>query len=336
MHEAQKVYYLLLCAVSGIGHLNEVDIEQLPDPIPHGEFKKVHMSQGEPTIITFDLETTDLIHGHHYPHITQIAAFSPTYDQSFNRYVLPKEPISFGAQRVTGLSIVDNKLYHNGNELPSVDIHQALHSFCSWLKKFDNAILVAHCGKRFDFPILVSAANAIGLIEQYLICVQGCVDSLALFKKVFPGRKTYAQEVLVRDILKLSYGAHNALEDVKALGSLTVNACKHLTTSNILDFSFSLKSVFHAQMFNDAKAKNIQSLNELVVRGVCKPFMAEKIAGSGLNIHHLRQIFERKGEDGLRNTFTVRNSEGKPRVTNYARTLDSIIPKLAEHFTAKK
>lgn len=89
----------------------------------------------------------------------------------------------------------------------------------------------------------------------------------------------------------MSYGTHDALEDVKALGSLTDYACDSLSTGDIMDFPFSPKCVFHAQQFNEANAQNIQSLNELVVRGVCKRFVAEKIAGSGLNIHHLRHIF---------------------------------------------
>lgn len=61
--------------------------------------------------------------------------------------------------------------------------------------------------------------------------------------------------------------------------------------------------------------------------------IAEKVAGSGLNLGHLQKIFERDGEDGLRNTFSCKNCEGQPRVTNTKKTLEEIIPKLGNFFS---
>ena len=46
------------------------------------------------------------------------------------------------------------------------------------------------------------------------------VDSLNIFRKVFPKRSSYKQEDLVRDILFTDYKALNAEEDVKSLASL--------------------------------------------------------------------------------------------------------------------
>jgi len=43
---------------SGIGHDSSVDIEAIPSPIPKGEFKPIQLPN--PTLVTFDLETTDL------------------------------------------------------------------------------------------------------------------------------------------------------------------------------------------------------------------------------------------------------------------------------------
>ena len=46
---------------SSVGHSTEPDIEKFPDPIVHGNFApKVLPSHESPTLISFDLETTDL------------------------------------------------------------------------------------------------------------------------------------------------------------------------------------------------------------------------------------------------------------------------------------
>ncbi|XP_048252502.1 uncharacterized protein LOC124121067 [Haliotis rufescens] len=44
---------------SGIGHTTNVDVEQLPEAVPRGKFATVSAGK-EATVITFDLETTDL------------------------------------------------------------------------------------------------------------------------------------------------------------------------------------------------------------------------------------------------------------------------------------
>lgn len=59
---------------------------------------------------------------------------------------------------------------------------------------------------------------------------------------------------------------------------------------------------------------------------------AENVAGSGLQLTHLKKIFQRDGEDGPFNTFISPNCEGQPRVTNVKRTLESVIPKLVDFF----
>lgn len=45
---------------SEIGLADEVDIEQIPDPVPRGIFKPVTLSSGAPSFVAFDLETTGL------------------------------------------------------------------------------------------------------------------------------------------------------------------------------------------------------------------------------------------------------------------------------------
>ena len=74
------------------------------------------------------------------------------------------------------------------------------------------------------------------------------------------------------------------------------------------------------------------SLSVLIYKGVVKNFTAENIARSGLNYLHLKTIYQRKGEDGLYNVLQMKNNKGQPRVTNVKKTLESVVPKLADHF----
>ena len=46
--------------IVGIGHEEDVDIDQLPDAVPRGVFKPVSAKQDSATYVIMDLETTDL------------------------------------------------------------------------------------------------------------------------------------------------------------------------------------------------------------------------------------------------------------------------------------
>ena len=119
------------------------------------------------------------------------------------------------------------------------------------------------------------------------------------------------------------------MADVDTLGRLITNTS--LSSEELLKHSFHPKSVLSTLLFSREKSKNVGTLDILVAKGGCKRATAENIAGSGLQLCHLRTIYNREGEGGLMNTFTVKNSERQPRVTSCKRTLESVIPKLAEY-----
>ncbi len=70
--------------------------------------------------------------------------------------------------------------------------------------------------------------------------------------------------------------------------------------------SYASNCHFIQEKFNLAKTQNIDSLHCLVASGVLKLATAENIAGSGLNLQHLKLVWQRDGEDGLRNIFTAK------------------------------
>lgn len=62
--------------------------------------------------------------------------------------------------------------------------------------------------------------------------------------------------------------------------------------------SYASNCHFLQEKINLAKTQNINSLHVLVASGVLKIAKAENIAGSGLNLQHLRLVWQRDGEDG--------------------------------------
>lgn len=236
---------------SEIGHSDDADIQKLPDLVPRGDFKPIVLPTGQPTYIAFDLETTGLIQDGQIPHITQVAATEPKSGKAFNMYVLPTLPISDKAQEVTGLRMVDHKMQYNGTNVEAYSIYEALKSYCDWLEKFQNVVLVAHNGRRFDFPVLLTACDNVGLRDRMCKCVAGCADSLSIFRKAYPNRKSYKQEDLAKDLLGASYCAHNASEDVLILGKLIHHL--DILSVDMLPHTFSAKSVYNSQLCSRKK-----------------------------------------------------------------------------------
>ena len=262
-----------------------------------------------------------------------MAATEARGGKAFNVYVKPTIPISETAQQVTGIRMVGNNMQVKGSNVDARPVCEALKSFCEWLESFDNVVLVAHNGKRFDFPVVITACENVRLCDRLFHCVSGCADSLPVFKKVFAGRTSYKQEDIARDLLGAAYSAHDASEDAMVLEKLIHYLI--VLSINLMPFTFPAKAVYSSQLYSREKAKNMPSLRPLVYNSVCKTTTAEHIAGSGLNHQHLKCIYQREGEDGLRNIFIMKNCEGQPRVTNTKRTLDSVIPALALYFSKK-
>jgi DNA polymerase III alpha subunit (gram-positive type) len=83
-----------------------------------------------------------------------------------------------------------------------------------------NVMMVAHNGRRFDFPILVEALSGTGQMATFCTQVTSFVDSLPMLKELLPGQLSYKQESLAHHLLKAKYDAHDAGEDVKALAMI--------------------------------------------------------------------------------------------------------------------
>ncbi|KAH3726478.1 hypothetical protein DPMN_052345 [Dreissena polymorpha] len=117
------------------------------------------------------------------PDMTQIAAVHLKTGFKFSTYVKTTEPFSSEAQKVIGISVDDHGIMReNGGSVDSVSIKTSLHDCMMWLAEFPRAIFVAHNGRRFDFPGLVSALLNTHCFETFCNCVSSFVHSLPVFK----------------------------------------------------------------------------------------------------------------------------------------------------------
>ena len=105
-------------------------------------------------------------------------------------------------------------------------------------------------------------------VPKFMKCVSGLVDSLAVFKKSYPGLSSYKRKELARSILAATYGAHNAQEDVRMLSELIVQT--NMGEKELSSLSFPPSAVHHQLLYNKEKADNISSLHPLMAKGVFK------------------------------------------------------------------
>ncbi|XP_051545762.1 uncharacterized protein plex9.1 [Myxocyprinus asiaticus] len=187
------------------------------------------MRNDEETPVFFDLETTGLDTS--ACDIVQLSAVSR--DKTFNAYIVPRCSMTYGASKITGLTVDGEALLLYRRRVRTVPLRQALADFISFLKTFNRPFLVGHNSKRFDWPILTRILRQFDLLEEFQAVVSGCVDTLGLSREMFQLEK-YSQPFLVQHFLRQSYGAHDATEDVRTLQDLygVWKPCKDLVNKH--------------------------------------------------------------------------------------------------------
>ena len=258
--------------------------------------------------------------------ITQLAA---TYgEKTFNRYVLPEGDITPDASRVTKLTKRDGHLYHDDEPVDTVDLTQCLTEFFAFLSGLEKPILLyGHNARRFDCPLLVTALTRTDLVSSFCRIVSGFSDTLRAFQSVLPGQKSYKQEDLVRTILNRTYGAHDALEDVRALQDLY----RKVASDDVMrQHSFGVADVQQLCRNQVSNRNKMASLAGMIISGVISKYMAEKIASAGLSRDDLVSRYDVSGEEGVLQLLSAKVN-GKPRVTKHEKTLRSIVAYLEEN-----
>lgn len=299
-------------------------------PVPNADVTEIPSTTLSPTVepvgeyvyqkVFCDIETTSLQKD---ADIVQISAVCGT--DIFDQYVTPTRSVAPAATAVTGLSSQGGVLFHNGTPVSSLPLQGAMQNFLGWLDDRAPVILIGHNFKTFDFPRILRAVDLVKLKTPFQERVVGGVDTLPIFRAIYPEQKSFKQEELVSAILHENYEAHNAIADVKSLQKL-FNASV-IDDALFLRNSFSTGWGFDMLCFKTQAAKNVDTLQSLVDRKVLSKGMAEKVGSSGLQLCHLQLAFTRGGLHGIESLLSEKTNT-KVRVTANKRVISSI----ASHF----
>lgn len=254
--------------------------------------------------------------------ICEIAAVTvedPKSDQ-FQVYILPTHGIAPGTSAVNKLVVKHNILYYNGKPVHATSLADGISKFLDWLKSKQPCVLLAHNAKSFDAKYLMKALISCNKVDEFCKVVLGFSDTLSAFKGLYPERKSCSQENLAKDLLSASYNVHSALSDVCMLQELTV---KCLTDDTLMEHSFTNPWLLDYIDFLTKKRKALFTLQLIIEAKTVSKTMADKIAASGLSLHHLQLAFKRGGADALSSVETEK-FKGKPRVTSNKRIISSI------------
>ena len=118
------------------------------------------------------------------PHITQFSAVELTTNKSFDYYAMPKVRTNTRVERLTGIAVrrprYGSPIFRvRGRVKEAVSITTAIEKFLKWLddNTFEDVILVAHGGEKYDFPLLVWACKDTGKFIEFKRKVVGLLDS---------------------------------------------------------------------------------------------------------------------------------------------------------------
>lgn len=300
--------------------LDNEDVEAVPPPT-YPPLENQPLDTG--TYVYFDLEATGLERN---SHITQIAALDEESEQFFCCYVLPKKPITYHASRITKLTLKGNTVLHDGKAVEAIPIKDAIQALISFLKDLPSKkqkILVGHNVKAYDCHVLMNALKSCNMIDIFHDIVIGYMDTMKLFRLSFPSLKSFSQQNLSRVLLgdNFSYGAYDALEDIKTLKKIVLLPSVISDNKHICEFSTNY--VVKSMEYNTIVKRNLPSLQVLVNRKVITAGMARKIAGSNLSLHHLEIVYKRDGKDGL-SALLDESVSGRVRVSRSQKVITSL------------
>ena len=143
---------------------------------------------------------------------------------------------------------MDGKLYHKGKRVETVDGKTGLQRFITFLGTISDPVLVAHNCKKFDARIMAYQLMKHCMVNEFQNVCYKFSDTLPFMFHRRPGRRgprSYSLENMARDLLGITYDAHNAVEDCETLAKV-VEKVGHQELL-ITQFSFTLDSIVHVQ-----------------------------------------------------------------------------------------
>ena len=259
--------------------------------------------------------------------IIQLAA-ETKQGASFSRFTTPTKEISPYASRVNKFKttwVGGKKILHRGgNPLQTVPLRECLRLFVDFLEdskrsnSCDKIVLIGHNSASFDTHILLRTLqdNSPELLQRMNELNVHFTDSLVLFRNLIKDKhEAFKQDdgsfvkinqgSLYRHLFGTDFQCHDALEDVKALNKILFKSFLHLSPSTIVNKSGTteLNPAIEEMNYLDKSHALLKSFDgvssDSSQGGLMKQSIAKKLADSGIGCHHLKQLFETQGEQGL-------------------------------------
>ena len=177
------------------------------------------------------------------------------------------ESTGFKLQCGTGKGGRPNILEHNGKPVTAVSCRKGLAEFLKWLRPFgENIILAANNCRNFESKILTAALEKTKLFGKFTDTVCAFGEPMKLSMRRLPGRVSYSQESLMKDLLDEKCDDKDIVGKVAAMARLL----KHFNCGpkEMCKFTFPSNECHMLNKYVMERAKNIASLQPLVAKGV--------------------------------------------------------------------
>jgi len=178
--------------------------------------------------------------------------------------------------------------------------NDGIKAFCEFFTKFTSTnkiILIAHNGKRFDFPVLVNAIKKNNLTDLLLTGSIRYLDSIDLFSvemkigsSPLHGCKNKSLPCLYEHLFKGSFDAHNAEDDVAALKQVLFHSSTYTERNFTEMFVSSGTFLKRMQSSGEIKARKATFSPLSLSNG-----MKEKLAKRGLDLNTLKTLYTQGG-----------------------------------------
>ncbi|XP_071145276.1 uncharacterized protein [Mytilus edulis] len=181
-------------------------------------------------------------------------------------------------------------MYVRGQKVEPVTLQKALLDFISFIKEFNNPILIGHNICNFDIPIISEKLKECKLFTSFSTIVKGFIDTLKVAKKYVSNSDipNFKQETLVKHFLGETYLAHNAIEDVKSLHSLyEMKLAHHIKSDDLYAF------VYH---------KCLDSYSDILKSKAVSRLICVRLAKEGISLKHLKLAASRDS-NGIKFVF---------------------------------
>ena len=301
--------------------LTEDELTEIPPMTSSTSHHKVPVMEGN--LVFYDLETTGLSVS---SEITEIAAVCHN-GESFQAYVLPKEEISVGATKATGLSVrmrSGKRQLYLGNEQVQSDAEDVvLRKFFQWLDKLpiDNIVLAGHNSSKFDNRVLINATTRWNCTDLLRKAIDGFADTLPAFQEEYPQLKGKCKlSDLAQHFSAGEFSAHSAAEDARILQLIS----KNLKRSTLEKFSSTVGDGIDSNSSHLKTKQLLATYDSAIAAKALSKAMSTKAAASGLAFPHIALAYKRDGKDGVMHLLSEK-SDGKIRVTKSAKIVDTLV-----------